>query len=775
MSTPGERYRRNLEHSTLLKCPPEILKCITGHLSALDLFRLTHTCRTFHHLTVPRDWFGIYCRRYPSWSKECCLDDELDYNNDDHENDENVSTSSTSPLPPPPSPSSSSSSSWKRITVKDANLCKRLAAPPPPMAIEANRLSLSSEQSLLSTAEQSSMDIDQEFQSTSTGDHTTATVGPTIVVGHSGVVTQPTPHQINTEDDSNLDSEQASRLKERRYLRILLGEALHFKPDVASASGNWRQMGSPVYHIDKRTNSIIAASMLVRPTVENENWLENRQILLYKLPDLTNPIAICASQLWADETDNGSDVSQLMDIRHYPDTIVDGEMRVVMIIVFGVNARPATQDPNDMEILDVWKLVKAVEIWIPVGSASTVSTTGLLTRRVSNPWIFRPAVVPPPSLLQPRKGKVEKIEPGRGEAELRGRIAKLYRAEIPSEGGQSSSQENVGEGKVEMEMADCIAVFGIQNSDTSSAIVIKKVLFLDDKARGNSSFSKKQISRTVSCMAIFPYYSNYERMLVLFNRHGRGLIWDWVNEKQIAQLHMPADKVLSKQAENAKEGKIDDVVSQQATMAAQEAAASSLYYWGAQVNWAVEVPYPTRINPKKRRLFRIVILADGNGSEWESSWWHVDNEMLGDSEKDLEAPPFIPVGTPRTPWKPSPGKPRVLYADAKRFEKETVGYCLEEQRETHKEEDGKPLQFIAYVIWNHFRIVLTSRLGLSIYDMEELGEAKGKASHSKDRQWVTFLEDTEENPLVDIATVGDNLVITRRFGQMIWPFYGLVS
>ncbi|KAF9347347.1 hypothetical protein BGX26_001159 [Mortierella sp. AD094] len=754
MSSPSELYRRNLELSKLLKCPPEILKCITSYLTALDLYRLTHTCRTFHHLTVPRDWFGIYCQRYTSWSKECHLEDELYNDNENDENDENASP-------------------WKRITVKDARLCERLAAPPPPMTIETDHLSPQP------AAEQLAMDVDQESLPTSSGYHPTTTVEPTTAAGHSDVAIQPTPQQLNTEDNSDLDLEQASQFARPRYLRILLEEALHFKPDPASASGNWRQMGSPVYHIDKGTNSIIAASMLVRPTANNENWLENRQILLYKLPDLTNPVAICGSQLWADETDNGSDVSQLMDIRHYPDTIVDGEMRVVMIIVFGVNARPATQDQSDMEILDVWKLVKAVEIWLPVGPASTASTTGLLAPKVSNPWIFRPALVVPPSLLQPRKGKVEKIEPGRGEAELRGRIAKLYRAEIPNE-GQSSSQESASEGKTEMEMADCIAVFGIQNSDTSSAIVIKKVLFLDDKARGNSSYSKKQISRTVSCMAIFPYYSNYERMLVLFNRHGRGLIWDWVNEKQIAQLHMPADKILSLQAEMAKKGELDEDLSQQATEAAQEAASSSLYYWGAQVNWAVEVPYPTQINPKKRRLFRIVILADGTGSEWESSWWHVDNEVLGNSEKDLEAPPFIPVGKPRTPWKPSPGQPKILYANAQRFEPETVGYCLEEQRKSHKEEDGKPLQFIAYVIWNHFRIVLTSRLGLSIYDMEELGKKKDKTSRSrninlKDRQWVTFLEDTEENPLVDIATVGDNLVITRRFGQMIWPFYGRVS
>ncbi|KAF9110549.1 hypothetical protein BGX27_006185 [Mortierella sp. AM989] len=748
------RQNQNEVNSDLVKCPPELHKTITHFIQdPLVLFRLTHTCRTFRLLIVSRDWFVIYCHRYPSWSQGCRLEDEPD-------DEEGFSV-------------------WKRIVVRDASLLKRLELD---LMGHLSKLRLipvtdlnhtNSESSLLPTIEEPlAMDVDPTSQAISAETHQAISLEQATTAGPPDVVVESALQQINAEDHTATVPgqplqvpEQGTQTQRHQHIRVLLDEALYFNPDPSSASGDWRQMGSPVYHIDNNINSIIAASMLMRPTADGENWLNNRQILLYKLPDLTNPVAICGSQLWADETDNSSSMSHLMDIRHYPDTIVNGEMRVVLIVVFGLNARPATQDESDMQILDVWKLVKAVEIWIPVGPASTASTTGLLAPTVSNPWIFRPTIGPPPTLLQARKGRIEKIEPGRGEAELRGRIAKLYRAAIPK-ATESSLQESTSE--EETEMVDCIALFGIQNSDTSSAIVIKKVLFMEDKVKGNSSFSKKQISRTVSCMALFPYYSNYERMLVLFNRHGRGLIWDWVNEKQIAQLHMPVDKILA----SAKSGQVDGI-SPDAAAAADAAARSNLYYWGAQVNWAVEVPYPAQMNPKKRHLFRIVILADGEGSEWESTWWHVDSSHLGESEKDLEAPPFIPAGHPRIPWKPSPGQPNVLYAIAKRHEDETIGYCLPDQRESHLEEDGKPLQFIAYVIWNHFRIVLTSKLGLSIYDMEELGDTP--AAGSKDRQWVAFLEDTKDNPLVDIATVGDNLIITRRFGQMIWSFYGLVK
>lgn len=77
---------------------------------------------------------------------------------------------------------------------------------------------------------------------------------------------------------------------------------------------------------------------------------------------------------------------------------------------------------------------------------------------------------------------------------------------------------------------------------------------------------------------------------------------------------------------------------------------------------------------------------------------------------------------------------------------------------------------IAYVVWNHYRIGLTTKLGLTIYDMERAG--KDEPGHAIDQQWVTYLDNAVDDPLVDIAIVGDNLVITRRHGHMVVPLYG---
>lgn len=47
-------------------------------------------------------------------------------------------------------------------------------------------------------------------------------------------------------------------------------------------------------------------------------------------------------------------------------------------------------------------------------------------------------------------------------------------------------------------------------------------------------------------MTLFLDHSGYECMPVLMNQHGRGMIWDWVNEKQVVRLHMPIYRKLPK-------------------------------------------------------------------------------------------------------------------------------------------------------------------------------------------------------------------------------------
>ncbi|KAG0362968.1 hypothetical protein BC939DRAFT_68624 [Gamsiella multidivaricata] len=713
-TSPRDNLQRNLVVSQLIRVPPEILKCIVRRLNnPFDLLNIRHTSAVLFHLIDTRDWFDIFVFSYPTWSFNITLDDEPDL--------------------------ADRAISWKRIVLRDASLCKGLAAPLPAPAFEEDS---------------TRMDI----------------------------------------EGTNVPNAPSNQ-KDCMRLRILLNEARYFPSNDTTlhedwhrtgASSNhsdnekcdidWRRTGSPVYHIDYESNTIISASMLMRSVASTPpavaDPLFDRQILLYILPDLTHPIAVCGSEFWTAEREGGRpwhhpfeaahmQVAQVMDIRHYPDTIVNGHMRVVMVLAFGENARPVAEDQSDTQILDIWLIVRVIEIFVrvPATSGPRASPVALLTSQGPDPWTEPSRHSSPSSDLVPIKGRVETIEPSQLGMFMRGRIAKLYTATVPmmvqgqGNGSSGSNGSNRSNGASVQETLDCITLFGIQNSDSSPAVVIKKVLFLADRTRGNSSWSKKQISRGVSCMTLFPYHSNFERMLVLFNRHGRGMIWDWVNERQVAQLHLRVDE----------QGSAQDTA---------EAAAlrRRLYYWGVQVSWAIEVPIPPRTDAKQRCSFRIVTLADGEGSEWESCWWHVDSTVLGVSDRDLEAPPFIPPG--QEPPRPvaTNAKLHTLYAHAKRYESETIGYCLPEQRKAHATEDERPLFFIAYVIWNHFRIGLTTRLGLTIFDMEDTGERP--AEMVKDRQWVAFLEDTETNPLVDIATVGDNLVITRKHGHMLWSFHG---
>ena|SRR5690349_17888868 len=91
---------------------------------------------------------------------------------------------------------------------------------------------------------------------------------------------------------------------------------------------------------------------------------------------------------------------------------------------------------------------------------------------------------------------------------------------------------------------------------------------------------------------------------------------------------------------------------------------------------------------------------------------------------------------------------------------------VSEQQETHSAENNKSIQFIAYVIWNHYRISLSSRMGISMVDLEE-PESSGLIA---DRQWITFLKERED--LINIAIFGHNLVVTLKTGHLVWSFYG---
>ncbi|KAG0280040.1 hypothetical protein BGZ95_011484 [Linnemannia exigua] len=739
-----ERSIRNARDSVLVKLPPELLKLVSFYLKdPLDLLRFSYTCHELYFLTTPKDWYSLATYTYSHWVVSCGRADERD---------------------------------WKAMVLRDASLGARLGASLPALPTTSPPQTTSS-----------------------------LTVAPVLpfpqpISGDVTIFTSPAPASI-TRLPSSLN-----KYGKRRPLKVMLSEAREFEtdPETKNAEGaQWVRMGSPNYNIDRETRTVVAASMITRPkTVPSKSSggdprPHDHEILFYNLPDLTHPIARCGSDIWEMNkkgeaalpwyhpfTRDMMQVAQVVEIKHYPKTIERGNMRVVIVIAFGQRARPLVNNATDSHILGVWLMLKVIEVWVPAHPQA------LLTKSMMNHFCADSGVDDMPIRTCVRIKPVdirnfESLEPRQNQITMHGRIVKLYSADEPpptagTEGGQKTDGMEIDRKKV-----DCIAIFGTQNSDMASAMVIKKVLFRDGgDEMGKRTYSNKAVSRGVSCMTLFPDHSDYEHLLVLFNQHGRGMVWDWVREKQITQLHMPIDKpknqtkgaqTVGGDTETAAgiNGSTQSTVANPAGdvgIAGAPLPRRRVYYWGVQVSSALEVSFPDDLNTddsKHNGTFRIVTMADGADDEWESCWWNITSEVLGDPMTTLKAPPIIDrnrSAPSAASAASSPPKPPLI-SEVKRFEGKTFGACLPEQEKTHAEEHGRPIQFIAYVVWNHYRIGLSSRMGICMMDLEE-----PESGPSADQQWITFLKNRED--LIDIAIFGHNLVVTLKTGHLVWSFYG---
>ncbi|KAF9216693.1 hypothetical protein BGZ59_008519 [Podila verticillata] len=739
---------RNQEESPLLQLPFELLRLVIANIGdPFDLFILSHVSSfLLKQAIVPKDWFRLYRSQLQTWSKGIQLDDLPDLIVQDisgivlhlcawkrHALREACFHKRNACVLPPPVPSDNSTNATTLVAVE----------------VEATEAEVTEAEATVETA----TSVIQDTVLDNAVENTVVALAPHLPLPqHQGEVSVDLPPVQNSSPSSisstmstiNLTAADiAAPTDVADILPILmtkvcvpLSEARSYSSDPETAASNFKRIGSPVYHTDSVAKSTIAASIVARPLPLPEGVLVNQsyehRLLLYSFPDLTSPIAVCDSELWLERAksaspwNNAPQVTQVIDIKHHPRSRdAQGKMRVLVLLAFGDNAGPLAQEGGDLHILDIWKLVMAIELWIPAASSDSIYTMQEL-------------------------GQVGFVLPTTRNRPFRGRMANLYTAPDP----------------VTQEPLDCMALFGIQYSAESRAIIIKTVLFQDEALY---PYSKKTLGRNVSCMTTFPSDSGYERLLVIFNRLGRGMIWDWVNEKQVAQLHLPQDEArrTGRQEEQDSAGPSTTVTTQtqegqatpatESTLPAGVGAAGQdpeLYFWGVQVNWAVELPHTLPVDPTQRRSFRIVILADGALSEWKACWWHVDSDMLGKLDVDLRAPVLSPTNATS-----ANEPPQIWYATSTRFENESLGVCRNGQV-------AEPLLFIAFVIWNRYMIGLTSRLGVTMMAMEE-----GQSSDGVDRQWLSCLEDSENNPLVDVATVGDCLVITRRHSHLVWFFY----
>ncbi|KAF9113894.1 hypothetical protein BGX30_006783, partial [Mortierella sp. GBA39] len=605
----------NSINSPLVSLPPNILKLVTFYLiDPLDLLRLSYTCHKLFSLITPADWYSLATYTYTNWVQSCGGPKARD---------------------------------WKTMVLKDAALGVRLGATLPLPDVTSSMSSpISSALTTVSSRSTSAMSLPISGTSLTT----TTDVIPSTPSPH------PSPLPVDSEWlqwTTNASTRLPSSLDEsnrRRPLRVKLSEAQFFKTDLEtqdSPGDPWVRMGSPIYNIDRDSHTAIAASMITRQksvlSQSNDSGPSphDHEILFYNLPDLTNPIARCGSDVWEKDRKTGTQaqpwhhpftrdmmqVAQVVEIKHYPEDTVGG-MRVVVVIAFGQRARPWVNNATDSHILGVWLMLKVIEVRVPA----------IPMTRLSN-WMmnhFRPS-----SGLEPKMArecfrinpdtivKHESLEPHQHQIRMQGRIVKLYSAPEPlplptatTGGGQPSTTMDMDTGR----MVDCIAIFGTQNSEIASAMVIKKVLFCDDDASdlGRKTYSNKAVSRGVSCMALFPDNSGYEHYLVLLNQHGRGMVWDWVREKQITQLHMPIDKIMRNgdrrvNDEPANIGVITGSALATAGNPAGDAGVGGapsrrrrVYYWGVQVSAALEVSFPDNLNSvdNSNGTFRIVTMAD---------------------------------------------------------------------------------------------------------------------------------------------------------------------
>ncbi|KAG0368916.1 hypothetical protein BGX24_002658, partial [Mortierella sp. AD032] len=102
---------------------------------------------------------------------------------------------------------------------------------------------------------------------------------------------------------------------------------------------------------------------------------------------------------------------------------------------------------------------------------------------------------------------------------------------------------------------------------------------------------------------------DFERWLVMFNQHERGMVWNWVKEKQITQLYMPINNQSRTKGAQTVSGNAVTAAgingSTQSTVtnpACDDGVARApyprrrLYCWGVQVSSTLEVSFPVDLN-----------------------------------------------------------------------------------------------------------------------------------------------------------------------------------
>ncbi|KAF9125760.1 hypothetical protein BGX30_000314 [Mortierella sp. GBA39] len=559
----------------------------------------------------------------------------------------------------------------------------------------------------------------------------------------------------------------------------------------------WRNTGPPVSYTDPSTHFTITAYLQARSTIASTNVEDQTvyQVVLYNLHDNDTPLAIIPGTLWSDKnrtnlqrpTNSRPMIGQLMDIKRYShQKDILGRTRVLFVMAFGervpANVTLPERAPGDieMELLDVWTQGKIIE------------------GRCAAPYWGRVQHIDPspqhPTLIRGRAIKLYSIRESQGGPEQdrvalfgihhdgRSNIVMLTGPVFPASAPSSSPYTNPA-GRP-------------SSASPSDAVVPMTIRYVTENLHTAWSpcfFGSQDVSETTS-MTLFPAHSDFEHLLVIVDRRGHGEIWDWVNNKRVASL----------------------TVAQDSRMASNPDLRRNLYFWGVQVNWTVEEPTRTMSSKplgkimhenvavddrslfRARGDFRIVALADGQESEWETIRWDI-------KEADLREQQAVALSIKEAGLREQPTRVCNTNYDndgclkvesrSRHYEACTMGRIYVSPTTTITNNNNKPatdtddtpvqqseahpLLFIAFLIWDHYRIALTSKFGLCLFDMnKEMPEdilSTDPGFHSRLPHWVTDLDNASQNPLLDIATSGDYLILTRRYSHVLWPFRKALS
>ena len=540
---------------------------------------------------------------------------------------------------------------------------------------------------------------------------------------------------------NNLDKQVRLKANIRSAVQFQPKHMLSTIPDQTHDQPRWRNVGPPIF-TDSDNQEIFVGYMQAKSIANHTD----HQIVLYRPENHSEPIANIPNSFWVHEdADKELDAelatanlgpAQLIEMKCFK--ISNNQLRIVFVIAF--SERNVNTNDRDMYTSDIFSLFRVVEVYIP----------------------FDDSLANIPYKIS-RRGKVETLVP-RFRQITRIRIAKIY------------SSLNTTTGRSE----ERIALFGIYQGVKLLPVLMTSPLFevapINFQSSRHSSWESYVLGGNSaiepSCMVLFPNKSEFGHLLVIMNRHGDGEIWNWERKGRVAVLNLGIRDEAQKDSSvslHLEEVDVSEFEAEKNPYA--KSHRNHLYYWGVHVNWAIEEPTNNNnrttvtsvsaINRRQNGDFRIVALADGESTECETSWFHIDSKKLR-KYSDLNYP---------INWK--------IYATSRHFEYCTRGVfskslqvpIISNQVQLmdieQPQAEGNPLTFIAYLFWDHYRITLTSNYGICIFDLDRETRSDFEASQNQKTECITMIEGAEEDPLIDITTISNCLYLTRKYSHMV--------